>query len=114
MRVYGITDTGSGFVEMENTLEAEQAFVGGYIEVISIGNGIDLVCNDEAKINGLEPTVAWIEEGEVVDVICGNCFLCRSRDGEFISIKEEDLKFIKEKLKPIVLIIGNRIIVNED
>ena len=114
MRVYGSTDNGCGFLELKNTLEAEQAFVGGYIEVLCIGNGIDLVCNEEGKINGLAPTAVWIEDGEVVDVICGNCFLCRSREGEFISINEEDLEYIKKKLRFVLAASRNNILVSEE
>ena len=94
MRVYGIKDNECGFMEVENDLGAEQAFVGGYIEVLGIGNGIDLVCNEEGKINGLIPTIAWIEDGEVIEIICGNCFFCRSMDG--IKIREEYAELVRD------------------
>lgn len=113
MRVYGIKDNEFGFMEVENDLKAEQAFVGGYIEVLGIGNGIDLVCNEEGKINGLVPTIAWIEDEEVVEIICGNCFLCRSMDGEFVSINDEDLEYIRTKFKKVLSLVGNRIVITE-
>jgi len=110
MKVYGFTNAMEGFIEIENSLEAEQRFVDGYIEVISIGNGIDIVCNEEGKINHLQPTVAWIEDGEVIEIICGNCFLCRYNDeGNFVSIKNEDVEYIKFKLFPIEAVIGKTI-----
>ena len=110
MKVYGFTDNREGIVEIENSLCDEQEFVGGYIEVISIGNGIDLVCNEEGKINNLKPNVVWIEEGKVVEIICGNCFLCRYNDaGDFISVKDEDVNYIKSRLFPIEAIIDNTI-----
>lgn len=113
MRVYGIKDNECGFMEVENDLGAEQAFVGGYIEVLGIGNGIDIVCNEEGKINGLIPTIAWIEDGEVIEIICGNCFFCRSMDGEFISINDEELEYIKTKFKKVLALVGNRILITE-
>lgn len=114
MKVYGFTNTTEGIIEMENSLEAEQRFVGGYIEVISIGNGIDLVCNEEGKINRLQPTVAWIEDGELVEIICGECFLCRHNDeGEFVSIKDEDIEYIQSKLFPVVGIIDKTICITK-
>uniref|UniRef100_UPI004057B7A0 DUF3846 domain-containing protein n=1 Tax=Acetatifactor sp. TaxID=1872090 RepID=UPI004057B7A0 len=110
MRVYGFANTTEGIIEIENSLEAEQKFVGGYIEVIGIGNGIDLVCNEEGKINCLQPTVAWIEDGKVVEIICGECFLCRHNDeGDFVSIKDEDIEYIQSKLFPVAEIIDKRI-----
>lgn len=110
MRVYGFKESTFGFMEIENSLEAEQAFVGGYIDVVSIGNGIDLVCNDEGKMNGSSPSVAWVEGDDIVDIVFGDFFLCRSKDGEFISINDEDVKYIKEKLKIIIFSNGKGMI----
>ena len=102
MMVYGFTTDGCGFMEIENSLEAKQAFVGGYIEVVDIGNGIDLICNEEGKINGMAPVAGWFEGGGMVDLICGPCILCRSNwEGEFTPIHEEDEEYIRTKLIPI-------------
>ena len=98
------------FIEIEHSLEAKQKFVDGYIEVIGIGNGIDLVCNEEGKIKHLQPNVAWIEDEKVIDIICGNCLLCRYNDkGDFVSIKDEDVEYIKSKLFPIAAVVGKTI-----
>ena len=103
MKVYGITAFDYGFMEVENTLEAKQAFVGGYIEVVNIGNGIDLICNEEGKINGMAPVAGWFEGNELLDLIFGPCLLCRSdSEGEFIPIREEDEEYIRTRLIPIV------------
>lgn len=115
MRVYGFTEMKQGIMEVENSLEAEQAFVGGYIEVYCISDKLDVVCNDEGKINGLELRVAHIEDERIIEVIAGDCFVCRHNDeGEFVSIEDEDFEVIKEKLKPVVFTIGNRVFVRED
>ena len=115
MRVYGFTEMKQGIMEVENSLKAEQAFVGGYIEVYCISDKLDVVCNDEGKINGLELRVAHIEDKRILEVIAGDCFVCRHNDeGEFVSIEDEDLEVIKEKLKPVVFTIGNRVFVRED
>lgn len=114
MKVYGFANTTEGIIEIENSLEAEQKFVGGYIEVIRIGNGIDLVCNEEGKINRLQPTVAWIAEGKIIDIICGECFLCRHNDeGDFVSIKDEDIEYIQSKLFPVAGIIDKTICITK-
>ncbi len=44
-------------IEIENTLEAKQKLVGGYIECTYLQNDPDVViiCNEEGKINGMKP-----------------------------------------------------------
>lgn len=102
MRVYGFTEETDGIMEVENGLKAEQSFVGGYIEVLVIAEGLNIVCNDEGKIDGLPITAAWFDRGELVDVICGNCFVCRyTAEGDFESILDSDVEVIKKILIPV-------------
>ena len=54
MRVYGFKKDEQGFMDIENTLQAEQEFVGGLIECTVLTEEIDLVCNDEGWLIGLE------------------------------------------------------------
>ena len=99
MKIYGYTKEKQGFMEIENTLEAEQKFVGGLIECTALTEDIDLVCNEEGWLIGLEPRV-MIRELETI--IAGDCFICRhDRQGNFKSIKDEDLELINSKVKPI-------------
>lgn len=46
---------GEPFQEMEvdNTLEALQAFVQGYIETVTLFTDMCIICNEEGAINGL-------------------------------------------------------------
>lgn len=87
------------FHEIENTLEAEQKFVGGLIEAVAITEEIDLICNEEFLLQGLEPRVA-IDNGEYPPtIICGDCFICRhNRKGEFESIKDTDIPIIAKRV----------------
>lgn len=43
-------------IELENTLEAKQELVGGYIECVYLPNddSVVLICNEEGKINGMK------------------------------------------------------------
>lgn len=110
MKVFAFRKDYLGQMELESTLEAEQKFVGGLIEVVAIAPGLDLVCNEEGKFNGSKPVVAWMDGEQILDVIFGNCFVCRNNEeGEFVSIKDSDVDIIKEKLKPVIAIVGNRI-----
>ena len=47
MKVYGYTKDKQGIMEIENSLKAEQAFVGGLIECTALTEEIDLICNEE-------------------------------------------------------------------
>ena len=80
--------------EHMNSLEAQQALVGGYIEAVAMGDGIYLTCNEEGKLNGLEPN--FLLPG---DVIVGNVFFCRVDDaGECASVTETDIARIRRKV----------------
>lgn len=110
MKVYAFTKKKECIMEIENTLEAKQAFVGGLIQSVSLTDELDLICNDEGKLGTGVPMAAWIEDGKVVDIIYGNFLVCRyNNNGEFVSIKESDVKVIREKLKPISLFINNTV-----
>lgn len=41
--------------EIDNTLEALQEAVGGYIETVSFAEGLCIICNEEGRLMGLEP-----------------------------------------------------------
>ena len=44
-------------IEIDNTLEAKQKLVGGYIEQVFLpkDDSVVLICNEEGKINGMKP-----------------------------------------------------------
>lgn len=95
-------------VEIENSLKAKQDYVNynephGLIQVICI-EGIDIICNDEGKLQQLPPNRVLIDEyGEVVDIFVGNILAVRHNDeGEFTSIHPEDIQIINKYLKPVV------------
>ena len=73
--------------------------VGGLIECTALTEEIDLICNEEGWLIGLEPRVA-IPESETI--IAGDCFICRhDRRGNFQSIREEDIPLIESKVQYI-------------
>ena len=99
MKLYGYTKEKQGFMEIENTLQAEQDFVGGLMECTALTEDIDLICNEEGWLIGLEPRVV-IKESQTI--IAGDCFICRhDRQGNFKSIKESALELINSKVKSI-------------
>jgi hypothetical protein len=71
---------------MSLSLQNLQGFVGGYIEVVHIGDfhgqHVVMICNDEGKLRGdLLGNFACVLHGELVDYIFGNVVFC-SQDGE--------------------------------
>lgn len=71
-------------------LEAMQQQVGGYIEMVTLEDGIDLVCNEEGKLDGL-PVNRRIPE--IRDTVRGDFFISRHDDeGETVDLTDEDVK----------------------
>lgn len=46
-------------IEVENTLEALQKAVGGYIESITVDDNVCILCDEEGRIKGLPVTVSY-------------------------------------------------------
>ena len=82
------------FEDMElTTLSEMQEFVGGYIQALPVANKTLLVCNDEGKLMGLEPTLALIgQQGNVIDIVVGNVFLCGAGVEDFTDITEQGFR----------------------
>ena len=78
-----------------NTLEAMQHIVGGPIQAVyPFEEPIALVCNEEAKLDGMPPNRALRDEdGNMYDIVCGTFFLCAAPpDSEnFESLTEEQI-----------------------
>lgn len=122
VKVYGFKNEQQGIIEIENSLEAEQAFVGGLIDVYAITNNLDLVLNDEGLINRLEPRAVVLVEGtdeakkqrKIKEIIHGDCFVCRHDDeGNFLSIEDGDVKTIKHFVKAIISVYAGVMIIEK-
>ncbi len=109
-----LNDTGmpcKGYIgEIENTLEAKQKYVQGLIQVVSLNSQIDIICNDEGKLIGLEPNRAFMDGEDILDIFVGDILACRhDAEGNFTSIKEEDIPIIESMLLPIRIVVGNTV-----
>ena len=99
MLVYGFVGDESGFVEIENDLHSKQKFVGGRIDIIRLTEEIDLVVNDEYLLNGSEPRLFIFADGEINNIVMGDCFVCRNDGkGNFTDIQREDISILEEYL----------------
>lgn len=99
MKVYGFKETEEGVMELENTPEAVMSFVKGHIMKAGITDELCIVYTEHTICKETKPNVAWIDNGETVDVIYGNCFVCRFIGNNFIDIEESDIPVIKKILK---------------
>ena len=95
--------------EVDNTLEAEQAFVNynephGLITVVSLTDDIDIIANDEGKLKNFPINRFLIsDDGVVLDMLVGNIMCVRhNSEGEFTSIKEDDIPVIESHLIPLM------------
>lgn len=102
--------------DIDNTLEALQQIVGGYIEIPYLSetlaeNGIDVIINDEGKfIEGLKPEIAIIKDGtnEVLDVVMGNCiFASHDDEGETTALTDEQIAVVQNELEMIAMLTMN-------
>lgn len=95
--------------EVDNTLEAEQRYVNfdephGLITVVSINDDIDVICNDEGKLRNFPINRFLVSDaGVVLDMLVGNIMCVRhNSEGEFTSIKEDDIPIIESHLIPLM------------
>lgn len=75
--------------EIENTLEALQGIVEGYIEVVAVGGEVLMICNEEGKLNGLEYN---FKLGN--DFIVGNVLFVQAKDEDFTDLSDSNVKSI--------------------
>lgn len=90
-------------IDLDNTLEAMQKFVGGLIECITLsdtGSAVTLVCNDEGKLLGL-PLNRPLWDG--ADVLAGPGFLAGcDNEGNMTSLPQSAMDFYKEKFRAFI------------
>ena len=78
-------------VDMEGTLEALQAAVGGYIEAVyPFDDPVAIVCNDDGKFNGMRPNRAIYDaDGEIMDIIAGTFLIVGLDEDNFAELSDE-------------------------
>lgn len=75
--------------EIDASLKGMQKVVGGNIDVVSLSGAL-LIHNREGKERNLPFNRGLCDEtGKVRDVIAGTCFICDSKEDEFIGLSEK-------------------------
>jgi len=82
--------------EIEYTLEAMQAIVGGLIQILPLNGlsayGISLYCNEDGKRNGDPinmPLPAWVGTAPG-DFLVGTVFFCGSNGDDDVSLTDDE------------------------
>lgn len=91
-------------VELDNTLEAMQKFVGGNIECLplcDLNSEFTLVCNDEGKLLELPPNrMLW----GGADYLAGSGFIAGTDcDGNMTSLTAEEIAYYTEKYRAFLI-----------
>ena len=91
-------------IELDNTLEAMQKFVGGLIECITLsdtGSEVTLVCNDEGKLLELPPNrMLW----GGADYLAGSGFIAGTdSEGNMTSLTAEEIAYYTEKYRAFLI-----------
>lgn len=90
--------------EIDNDLKSLQKEVDGYIEIPFIcekfmENNIDVIINEEGKINRLNKELAIVKDDKIIDVICGNCIFTSTDDeGNTIGLSDKQMDIVRDKL----------------
>lgn len=85
-------------IDIDNTLEALQNAVGGYIEVIypDERRPVGLICNEEGKCRGLELNRALYQNGKPYDIIAGTFLVVGLSAEDFTDLREEDAAYFEK------------------
>jgi len=73
---------------ISNNLKNLQTFVGGYIEVVPVTRNIVMICNEEGKLQGLDPNFRYL-----TDMIVGPVIFCGVKGEEFADMPVEFEEF---------------------
>ena len=86
--------------EIENSLRAMQAAVGGKIQTIEFSDDpAVLICNQEGKMKGLPLNRPLHDsKGEVYDIIAGKFFIAGSGEDDFCDLPEHLLLVCQMKV----------------
>lgn len=90
-------------IEIEDTLEAMQETVGGYIEeYMPFDDEVAIVCNEEGKMNGAELNRAiYSNDKEILDIIAGKFFIAYApiESESFLGMPKDLMKKYEDKFR---------------
>lgn len=81
-------------VRIEHTLKNLQAVVGGRIEYVELEYNVDLICNEEGKLDNLE-----LNRAITNDIIAGTFIVAGQHYGDTISLSRKQIKEYKKRFR---------------
>lgn len=81
--------------QIENTLEALQQEVGGYIETLTLTSDLVLIMDEEGRLKGSSPN---IPARIFTDGLVGTVIAAGISGEEFASVPEDIIRYAKDKL----------------
>lgn len=87
-------------VPFNSELKYLQSLVGGMLEHFNIDAElydlhIDMWIDEQGKLKGLKPTIALMNDGQLVDVIVGNCVFSKfNAEGDTLGLEEYEVGIV--------------------
>ncbi len=86
--------------EIDPGLESLQQEVDGYIEALALDENTTIICNEEGKINGLEPNRAIRDNrGRIADIIAGTFLVVGAGEEDFESLTPAQMEKYKKQFR---------------
>lgn len=89
-------------IEIKNELEPMQEFVGGYIEVVPMLNGLVVVCDEEGSLKKYPHCVdidITINGQTACFAFVGNIFICGTDGEEFRGLSDDEIESMRQLVK---------------
>lgn len=80
--------------DIDNTLEALQGLVGGYIEHLTFINGVGMIMNEEGKLMNMKPNFRY-----GYDMVVGNAIFVGEGEEDFQDIADDQALRVMEFLR---------------
>lgn len=80
--------------KIEHTLHDLQSIVGGLIEYVELEYNVDLICNEEGKLDNLE-----LNRAITNDIIAGTFIVAGQHYGDTISLSRKQIKKYKKRFR---------------
>ncbi len=97
--------------EINSTCEAMEEYIGRYMREIDLQDGIVVLTE---KTPHSSRNRALVCNGKIEEILTGNLICVRKEQGKYISIREEDIRIIRDYLKPVFDLDGKLIIPQEE
>lgn len=82
-------------IEIKNELEPMQKFVGGYIEVVPMPNGLVIVCDEEGRLKNYPHSVDITVNNQTASFV-GNVFVCGTDGEEFRGLSDDEIDNMRQ------------------